>query len=90
LHHSGTKALKENISAGDKFEKDLQTLRGFQVERHMTLVAVEIAEKKTIGKKSPVLDGDNFGTMVGEDHRTVWPGQHPGQIEHTNAGESTS
>ncbi len=89
-----TKVLDQDVGAVDQPAEQRPALSRLEVERDALLVAVDAEEIGTLPadeRRSPgasvvptpgLLNLDDAGAHVGEQHRAIRAGQHPGQVDH--------
>jgi hypothetical protein len=98
LHRAGAEVLDQDVGAGDHLLQDRHPLRRLEVERHVPLVAVDDQKRRRltilVGRPGPrlvaaarVLDLDDVGTQIGQQHAAEGASQHPGQVEHADTFE---
>src|SRR2546426_12505180 len=81
--HTGTEALEDDVGAGDELREDRAPGLGFEVQRHVTLVA---SEERDAGAEGVVRhgNGEDVGAEVAEHHRAERPRQLTRKIEDAN------
>lgn len=97
IDDAGGEVLHQHIGLVDHPPDRLLAEFGFEIEFHTALVAIhahEVAALAIYEWRPPVtgvipgtgtLDLDHIGTEIGEHHRAVRAGHHPGEIENANA-----
>ena len=98
IHHSRSEALDDHVGGRGKAEKCLTPHGILEIDRERALVAVERVEHRRVlihERRHPaqvvtaggVLDLDDVGAEVGQEHSAEWPREQPGQIEDSNVVE---
>src|SRR5579864_6658063 len=99
FHAAELEVLDHDVALLRQFPRDLLALGGLQVEGHGALVAVDAVEIGRLGRtdaQAPiagvvaalrVLDLDDFGAEVTQNHAAPRSGKYPGEIKNANAGE---
>ena len=98
LDHAGPKVLHQHIGASAQALDEIDALRRLEIDGDRALVAVEVQERGrkavapiAVGARvvalARLLDLDDVGALVGEDHGRPRPRQHRGQIDDANACE---
>ena len=103
LRRSGARpeVLHEDVSLLEKPVQDLPSFGVLEIERDAFLVAVDAEEVRAFAAKerrapatgvvpsARLLDLDDPGAHVAEQHRAIRPGKHPGEVENRETVERT-
>ena len=98
LDHAGAEVLHQHVGPRGEALDEIDALRRLQVDGDRALVAVEVQERGreavapiAVGARvvalARLLDLDDVGALVGEDHGRPRPRQHRGQIDDADARE---
>jgi len=100
LHDARPEVLPDDVRLPHEIVEHLAAAVARQIERERLLVTVDRQEVRRLAvgqERRPhdphrvaavgVLDLDDLGAQVGEQHRAVRAGQHPGKVQHANAFE---
>ena len=100
-HHARAEVLPDDIRHPAQVVEHVAALGGLEIQRDALLVPVDRQEVGAVavgaqegrphgphGVTSPrVLDLDDLGPEIGEQHRAIRTGEHPRQVEHSDAVE---
>ena len=98
LDHAGAEVLHEHVGAGGEPPDDVGALRSLEVDGERALVAVEVEERggeavaavavgARVVARARLLDLDDVGALVGQDHGGPGARQHRGEVDDADAGE---
>jgi hypothetical protein len=97
LHGAGPEVLQHHVALAGQALEQLAALGSLQIHRDALLAAVDRHEVRRFAAQerrprarvvalARLLDLDDLGAHVTEDHRAERPGQHPREIQHAYSG----
>src|SRR5262249_37842618 len=98
LHRAGPEVLQHDVRLADQLSQDVLAFRSFHVEGEALLAPVhghEVGRLATDERRPParvvalgrLLDLDDLGPHVTEEHGAEWAGEDPREVDDTHAGE---
>jgi len=94
--HLGGQVCHHDVGGSHEFADDLAPVRAGRIERHRALVAIHDEEHRShvvvayrgdppVLAAAQALDSNDVGSEIGEQRRTVRPGDVPSKIKDPNS-----